>query len=124
MDTLENRLKDYILENYKNLTAFCNEIDMPWTTLDSILKRGIKKSSIINILKITHGLGIDAESLIDDKIIPRSEAVTADIPHEDKDILNDYHSLDEFGQIAVLETIDREKRRCLAQDREKEGAIS
>lgn len=124
MKTLEDSLKEYILNNYKNLTVFCNKIGMPWTTLDSIFKRGIKKSSIVNVLKITHELGIDTESLLDDKIVLRSEAVTVDIPHDDRKILVDYHALDEYGQIAVLETLDREKRRCLAQDREKEGAIS
>lgn len=124
MKALEDSLKEYILNNYKNLTVFCNKIGMPWTTLDSIFKRGIKKSSIVNVLKITHELGIDTESLLDDKIVLRSEAVTVDIPHGDRKILADYHALDEYGQIAVLETLDREKRRCLAQDREKEGAIS
>ena len=36
---------------------------MPWTTLDSILKRGIANSNITNVIKITKELGIDTESL-------------------------------------------------------------
>lgn len=123
METIETKLKNHILSKYKNLMAFCNEIDMPWTTLNSILTRGIARASICNVLKITNGLGIDAESLLDDLIVPR-EPVSEPLSIEDRKILTDYHFLDEFGQEAVIETISREKNRCIKQSREKEGAIS
>lgn len=123
METIETKLKTYILSNYKTLMAFCNEIDMPWTTLNSILNRGVARASIANILKITNGLEIDAESLLDNMIVPR-KPIMEPLSIADRKILEDYHFLDEFGQEAVIETINREKNRCIKQSREKEGAIS
>ena len=45
---------------------------MPWTTLDSILKRGIVNSNIANVLKITDALGISAEELANGQIVNKS----------------------------------------------------
>ena len=62
-------LKELILEKYGSLAEFCKKIDLPWTTLDSILKRGVDKANIKNILKITTELRIDVERLADGKIV-------------------------------------------------------
>ena len=53
MKTVEMELKELILEKYGSLAEFCKKIDLPWTTLDSILKRG----------------RIDVERLADGKIV-------------------------------------------------------
>ena len=63
MGDIETKLKEMIIEKYGSLAKFASEIDMSWTTLDSILKRGILKANIINVLKITNKLGIDTEEL-------------------------------------------------------------
>ena len=52
MKTIEHELKKLILEEYGSLSEFCKRIDLPWTTLDSILKRGVDKANIKNILYI------------------------------------------------------------------------
>ena len=70
MNDLELQLKELILRRYGSLKNFCEIIEMPWTTLDSILKRGISKANISNVLKISHELGIDTESLASGKIVP------------------------------------------------------
>lgn len=63
MEDTELQLKSIIIEKYGSLKKFCEIIDMPWTTLDSILKRGISNANITNVLKITNELNIDAEKL-------------------------------------------------------------
>lgn len=63
MGDTEIRLKDLITSKYGSMKKFCEIIDMPWTTLDSILKRGIANSNITNVMKITNELQIDTESL-------------------------------------------------------------
>ena len=50
MGSTEQELKDLIIKKYGNLSKFCEVIDMPWTTLDSILKRGVSKANISNIM--------------------------------------------------------------------------
>lgn len=69
MAETEIKLREIILEKYGSLKKFCEIIDMPWTTLDSILKRGIANSNITNVMKITKELGIDTESLASGIII-------------------------------------------------------
>lgn len=63
MGETEMRLKQIIIERYGSLKKFCEIINMPWSTLDSILKRGVANSNITNIMKITRELHIDTESL-------------------------------------------------------------
>ena len=69
MQELEANIKSLIIERYGSLKKFSETIDMPWTTLDSILKRGMANSNITNVLKITRKLGLDAEKIVDGEII-------------------------------------------------------
>ncbi len=71
MKNVENELKELILDRYGNLSEFCKKIDLPWTTLDSILKRGVDKANIKNIIKITSELDIDVESLANGRIVSK-----------------------------------------------------
>ena len=70
MNKTELELKNIILERYGSLKKFSETIKMPWTTLDSILKRGILNSNMANITKIAKELGIDLESLAVGEILP------------------------------------------------------
>lgn len=79
MEETEIRLKEMIIEKYGSLKKFCEKIDMPWTTLDSILKRGVANSNITNVMKITKELELDTESLATGKIqeaFPKEEPTT------------------------------------------------
>lgn len=69
MEQTEIRLKEMIIERYGSLKKFCDIIEMPWTTLDSILKRGVCNSNITNVIKITNELGIDTEKLASGNIV-------------------------------------------------------
>ena len=56
MNDLEAYIKSLILGEYSSLKQFSKTIEMPWSTLDSILKRGIANSNTSNVLKITQEL--------------------------------------------------------------------
>lgn len=64
----EEFLRTIIEDRYGSLRAFTKSIGMPYTTLVSILKRGIGNTSVDNILKICKHLGIPPESLYEDDI--------------------------------------------------------
>lgn len=81
MNELESNLKTLIIDRYGSLKKFTEIIDMPWTTLDSILKRGIANSNITNVLKITRELGLDAERLVDGEICKTSSTPTTIAAH-------------------------------------------
>ena len=74
MNNVEYELKELILERYGSLSEFCKKIDLPWTTLDSILKRGVDKANIRNILKITSELRIDVECLANGEIVYKEDS--------------------------------------------------
>jgi repressor LexA len=50
-------------KGFSSKRNFAEHIDMPVTTLQSILKRGVGKASINNVLRICKGLGITADEL-------------------------------------------------------------
>ncbi len=68
--TIEERLKDYILSRYNSVREFTIHADIPYTTLDSIFKRGIGNSSVNNVIKICRALNISADELADGNITP------------------------------------------------------
>ena len=72
--TIEEKLKDYIISNYKSLRNFVNTsgVNMPYTTVDGIFKRGIGSASIDNVFRICDALGISADALIEGDIIPKN----------------------------------------------------
>lgn len=72
MTDIETKIREMIIEKYGSLKKFCEIIEMPWSTLDSILKRGIANSNITNVMKITKELGVDTENLVSGIIINRS----------------------------------------------------
>ena len=70
--TAEEKIKELILIQYKSLRDFINNsgIDMPYTTLDGILKRGVSNASISNVLKLCKALNISADELSKGNIVP------------------------------------------------------
>lgn len=106
MDELESQLKEMIIDNYGSLKKFTETINMPWTTLDSILKRGVSNSNITNVLKITRELGIDAEKLVDGKIIESSYEPTTIAAHLNTDTLTQ----DELDDVASYIEFIKAKR--------------
>ena len=51
MNELEANVKTLIIDRYGSMKKFSEKIEMPWTALDSILKREIANSNITNVLK-------------------------------------------------------------------------
>ena len=66
--TIEEKLKNMILEQYSSIREFTIKIDMAYSTLNSILTRGISNATLSNILKICDALHISADALADGRI--------------------------------------------------------
>jgi len=98
---LEQELKSFILQRYKSIRAFSEETGIPYSTIDSIFKRGIENSSVSTILKICRTLGIDADALGDGRIEMKTTEITGAAAHFDLDKLTPegierYHEFMEF----------------------------
>ena len=70
---IEEKLKSLILERYHSIREFTLQINMPYTTVDSIFKRGIGNSSLTNVTKICRFLKISVDDLADGKITPKHD---------------------------------------------------
>jgi len=105
--TIEKRLKHLILSQYKSLMAFANATGVPYTTVDSMLKRGVMNAGVGKVIKICRGLGISADGLADGKIIPY-ETSESKFNGKEEEFLRKYRALDERGKKAIDETLSRE----------------
>ena len=61
--TLEEQLKSEILSRYKSVRAFTTAIGIPYSTLDSVFKRGVTNAGIGTMLKVFSALDLDIESI-------------------------------------------------------------
>ena len=68
--TLETRLKNMIIDEYGSLSSFVEKTDLKYSTVDSILKRGIMNSNIHNVIKICQALHISTDELAKGNIVP------------------------------------------------------
>jgi DNA-binding Xre family transcriptional regulator len=80
---VEQELKNLILQRYRSIRAFSVETGIPYSTIDSIFKRGIENSSLSNIIKICRALNIDANALGDGKIESKKVELTGTAVHFD-----------------------------------------
>ena len=78
--TIEDKLKELIISKYGNLSNFSKEINMANSTLATIMKNGIHKANVTNIIKICKKLGISTDELARNRIVP----VTVDPKNEFK----------------------------------------
>lgn len=86
--TIEEKVKDLILTRYKSVREFTQSVNIPYTTVKSILDRGIGNSSVNNVIKICKALHISADGLANGEIVPRYEKSPEPVS-DIRDIVND-----------------------------------
>lgn len=66
----EQQLKNLILSRYRSIREFTIAVDIPYTTIDSIFRRGIDNSSVTTVIRVCKALGISADELAEGRITP------------------------------------------------------
>lgn len=74
---LEEELKRIIIERYGTCVDFAKACGIPNSTLQSILCRGVNKSSINNVIKICDELKISADALSEGIIVEMTKKNSA-----------------------------------------------
>ena len=69
--TIEKQLKELILKRFHSIRDFTNAIGLPYTTLDSMFRRGIGNSSVTNVIKVCNALDISVDALANGEIAPK-----------------------------------------------------
>lgn len=90
---VEQELRELIISKYKSVKAFSEEANLPYTTVDSILKRGVERANVKNIIKLCQALHIDTDALADGRIEPRRVKLKIAITPEEKEFLVKFRSL-------------------------------
>lgn len=83
----EEFIKQLIISKYGTIKNFSEFINVPYTTIRSILERGIGKAGIDNIIKICKGLEVSPEQLSTDFSLNECISNTLSTMY----LLNDYH---------------------------------
>lgn len=87
--TTEEKLKALIMDRYRSIREFTHFADIPYTTMKSILERGIGNSSVNNVIKICRALHISVDELAEGKIVTITDHIIPGDLTEIKDILSD-----------------------------------
>lgn len=69
MENLENELQHLMEIKSGSVRAFAIDNDIPYTTLKSMLSRGVMATNVSNVITICKALNIKPESLGDDKLV-------------------------------------------------------
>jgi predicted transcriptional regulator len=85
--SIEEELKEYILSRYDSLREFSITADIPNSTVNTILIRGVENAKVANVIKICKALNISADALADGKIEPKLDYVKPML--DAKDIVDD-----------------------------------
>ncbi|MTP79863.1 hypothetical protein GMB70_14550 [Turicibacter sanguinis] len=113
---VEAQLKELILSRYKSLRAFTIEIDIPYSTIDTMLKRGIGGASVTTVLKVCKALEIDADELSEGRITSKSNLMQSKIKEDDEEkILYLYRQLDSYGKEMIFTILNKELERIKSQ---------
>lgn len=114
----EEKLKTMIIKRFGTVKEFSRAVGLPYTTIRSILERGIFNAKLENVIIICKGLGISSEELIDQKdfVMENSLSFYNDYTHSKSpslfDDLKDHSEIDKIelpdlimGQYAGAEDI-------------------
>lgn len=71
---LEKKLKCYIIQKYGSVRNFSIKAEIPYTTVDTILRRGIYKANVSNVIKLCKKLNISLDELVENnEIVEKKE---------------------------------------------------
>lgn len=73
MASIEDKIKDIIIDKYSSIAEFSRKSKIPYTTIDSMLKRGIKNANVLNVIKLCDALEISVDKIKDGIIEPVQE---------------------------------------------------
>lgn len=103
---IENELKSLIISKSKSIRQFSSEVDIPATTIQSILNNGVENAGVKKMTKICNYLGLDIDALADGYI---KEKTVSDIPMTFSEIehIKKYRSLSEYDKETVNGLVNR-----------------
>lgn len=98
--SIEDELRELIINKYRSIRQFSLEVDIPATTIQSMLNSGIQNAGVKKVMKICDILGLETDALADgyikEKVVNSNSVTVNELSHIKK-----YRSLDPLDQRAV-----------------------
>lgn len=98
---VEEALKNYILSKYKSIRAFTQDIEVPYSTVDTMFKRGISGTSVSTMLKICSALNLDIDRLEHGEIAEKINYHNSKLTDKEYSHIENYRKLDDRGKNIV-----------------------
>lgn len=109
--TIENQLRELILLKHGSLREFTFNIGIPYSTLSTILKKGIMTATMSNMVKICNALDIKLDGLVAGRIV---ENKPGEILLDVEDILNRTKNNIEYPNVKIDgEIMDESTKKLL-----------
>ena len=121
---LEDELRTLILSQYRSIREFSSKVELPQSTIDSILHRGIMNAGVGKIIKICQHLGISADALAHGRIRLASEIGGNELTYEESQHIAKYRALDDAGREFVDSMIDKLHEQHSSKSTESWGEIT
>lgn len=109
--TVEEQLKKIILERYKSVRAFTQDVNIPYSTVDTMFKRGISGTGVSTVIKIFQALNLDIESIstgelksLTAKKAPAEQHGESDLQKER--LIQNYDNMNQFGREKLVDYSD------------------
>lgn len=109
--TIENQLRELILLKHGSLREFTFNIGIPYSTLSTILKKGIMTATMSNMVKICNALDIKLDELVAGRIVEnKPSGILLDV----EDILNRAKNNIEYPNVKIDgEIMDESTKKLL-----------
>lgn len=117
-----------IESKFGNVKAFSEVVDVPYTTIRTILANGVGKAGVDNVLKICQGLGIDPKQLSDDFKIDEVSANTMalilslEVQRKVKVYNFTKHQLEEQNNITHVDFVNENSKTIVTNRRTAAGS--
>lgn len=106
------QLKELILSRYKSLRAFAEDAGIAYTTIDTVLKKGVLKAGIGTVLKVCKSLGISADKLGEGEIVSSKQL---DLSPDEVEMVEQYRELDERSRRVIRNLVHIEYEETLSE---------
>lgn len=108
--SLEDELRELIINKYRSIRQFSIEANIPATTIQSMLNSGIQNAGVKKVMKICDILGLETDALADGYIkekVVNSNSITVN----ELNYIKKYRALDEHGKDMVDTVLQKEYER-------------
>lgn len=109
----ENKIREIIVSRYGSVSRFSEKINLPYTTVDTILRRGLLKSNVLNVLTICKELDINIDSLNEDSTsennntpIQAKQITPSKFENEVKELLEKTIDLSDPQKSLLIQTLE------------------